>query len=140
MSSVHKSIDSPDPPILPRHALQSHEFPATQSFDRENNPSTLHPIQDGLSNLQSCPNDGAYGTAAAETMANPPPSYARIVPIMAGQRITAKPKAGTSNGSSSRSSPRKKALKGEKLEQEELRIQCLEERKLYASPIKGDGK
>lgn len=78
-------------------------------------------------------------------MANPPPSHARIVPIMAGRKTTAKPKAkssskSSSNGSGSRSSLRKKALKGEKLDPEELRIQCLEERKLYASPIKGDGK
>ncbi|KAK2766848.1 hypothetical protein FQN54_006162 [Arachnomyces sp. PD_36] len=72
-------------------------------------------------------------------MANPPPSRARIVPIMAGRKYTAKPKAGSSSASSSRSSLRKKVLKGEKLDPEDLRIQCLDERKLYASPIKGDG-
>lgn len=139
MSSVHTPIDSPDPSILPR-ALQSQDFPSARSFDPNNNPPIFPlPIQEGSTNLQSCPNDAAYNTAVASTMADPPPSRARIVPIMAGRKYTAKPKAGSSSASSSRSSLRKKALKGEKLEPEELRIQCLDDRKLYASPIKGDG-
>lgn len=67
-------------------------------------------------------------------MADSPLPRARIVPIMARQ--TPKTRASGKAGRSLR----QKVLKGEAVDKEALRLPCLEARRLYAAPIKGDGK
>lgn len=68
-------------------------------------------------------------------MAGTPSSNNRIVPVIAGK----KPVPASSRGSGPRPL-RQQLLKGEPVDTDALKIQCLEELRLYAAPIKGDGE